>query len=117
MTQAEKTPADILNAMLSGLRAQARRNREAGAAICEEIRILLALHSESFRLTARQIQPQLSRNVSVRRIQEHTRKIKSAEPWVSRNVLVQSDTYGHSDRTPAAAVSKTRLQSGGVRSA
>lgn len=80
-----KTPEQIGAKILAILAAQAERNRQAGAALTAEIRAIMATHSDSGRLTARQVRDLLptSRTRSVRRIQEYLQSIR-AESSVSR---------------------------------
>jgi hypothetical protein len=73
-------------AALRVLRQQAMRNHAAGEALSAEIRAIMTAHSGSERLTAKRIQVLLTRDPrpSVRRIQEHMAKIKSAESSAPR---------------------------------
>lgn len=72
--------------ILATLAAQSERNRQAGAALCHEIRAVMTAHGGPKRLTARRVQMLLTSNraVSIRRIQEYMQVIR-AESSASRS--------------------------------
>jgi hypothetical protein len=105
-----KTAEQIGAGVLAVLKAQAVRNREAGIAVRERIRAVIAAYPASERITARCVQMLLApeTRVSIRRIQEYMQLLR-AESSASRFRLRQHDSHAISQRLFRSIDTSTRI--------